>query len=238
MADQKHRLRKVFQLCRAALPSEQAIAFSQMVQAVAMGLELYRRARAVLLYAPIGNEVSTTLMLNDALTTGRRVFYPVAEPNAGSLLIGEVTSPGDLRPGHFGVPEPGGPMPADAHLMRHTLIFVPGVAFSVRGQRLGRGGGYYDRFLAESGHGLAALGLSYSFQLLDSLPDDSWDQRIDCVVTQSAVHFAPSAATAAKSPAPFGSLRAGSGPALRHGGRRYDPKAGATNGCEKGGVPR
>ena len=67
MVDEKHRLRKAIRNCRDALPPEQARALSQSVQSRAIGLDCYRRARVVLLYSAIGNEVATTFIFADAL---------------------------------------------------------------------------------------------------------------------------------------------------------------------------
>ena len=190
MADEKHRLRKVMRNCREALPPEQARALSQSVQIRALGLDCYRRARVVLLYSAIGNEVATTLIFEDALDGARRVFYPKADPIDGTLEFHAVRAAGELRPGSFGIAEPYKGellMPAE---MDGAVIFVPGLAFTGRGQRLGRGGGFYDRFLASAGPGVSAVGLGYSLQMMERLPHDPWDWRLDYVVTERAVHDA------------------------------------------------
>ena len=62
--------------------------------------------RAVLLYAAVGNEVATNLIFDDARSAGRPVYFPVADPAAHSLDFRAVRSSDDLRPGHFGIPEP------------------------------------------------------------------------------------------------------------------------------------
>jgi 5-formyltetrahydrofolate cyclo-ligase len=187
MADQKHRLRKAMRKCRHALPREQARALSRSIQTTVLGLECYRRAVAVLLYAAVDNEVATDLIMDDALLLGRSVFFPAVDPDGGALDFRAVLAPGDLHSGHFGIPEPRGGerfAPADDAA---AVIFVPGLAFSVSGQRLGRGGGFYDRFLASTGPGVTAVGLAYSFQVLERLPQEPWDRRLHYVVTERAV---------------------------------------------------
>jgi 5-formyltetrahydrofolate cyclo-ligase len=64
------------------------------------------------------------------------------------------------------------------------------VAFSLAGQRLGRGGGYYDRLLAGVGPQAITAGLAYSFQVLDRLPESPDDRRLDLIVTESALYVA------------------------------------------------
>lgn len=187
MADQKHRLRKVMRKCRAALSSERALALSRSVQTRAIALDCYRHAAAVLLYAAVNNEVATTLILEHALAAGRRVFYPVADVAVGRLDFRAVAAPADLRPGHFGIPEPLTGRAIEPGELRGAMVFVPVLAFGAGGERLGMGGGYYDRFLASTGPEVTAVGLGYSFQRLERVPQDPWDRRLDYVVTEHAV---------------------------------------------------
>ncbi len=187
MADRKHRLRKVMRNCRDALPPEQARALSRSVQTRAIALECYREAAAVLLYAAAGNEVATDLIFEDARGAGRPVFYPVADPESRSLDFRAVSSSDDLRPGYFGIPEPRGAQRFEPQRGDAAVVFVPGLAFSPSGERLGRGGGFYDRFLASTGPGVTAVGLAYSFQVMERLPQEPWDQRLAYVVTERAV---------------------------------------------------
>ena len=70
--------------------------------------------------------------------------------------------------------------------LERALICVPGVAFSLSGQRLGRGGGYYDRLLAAVHPQAITAGLAYSFQVLDRLPQSPQDRRLGLIVTASA----------------------------------------------------
>jgi 5-formyltetrahydrofolate cyclo-ligase len=190
MADHKHRLRKVMRNCRNALPSEQARELSRRVQTTALELECYRAAAAVLLYAAVGNEVATSLIFDDARSANRPVYYPVAAPGSSALDFRSVNSPEDLRQGHFGVPQPCGGERFEPGRAAPAVVFVPGLAFSLRGERLGRGGGFYDRFLASTGPGVTAVGLAYSFQVLEGLPQEPWDRRLDYVVTERALRDA------------------------------------------------
>jgi 5-formyltetrahydrofolate cyclo-ligase len=190
MADQKHRLRKVMRECRRTLPPEQARALSCSIQSRALRLPFYREAAAVLLYAPVANEVATDLIFADACAAQRRIYYPVADPAARRLEFRAVASLDQLREGSFGIPQPRSGARFEAEPGMAAVVFVPGLAFSVNGQRLGRGGGFYDRFLDSTGPGLTAIGLGYSFQVLECLPQDRWDRRLACVVTEHAVHGA------------------------------------------------
>jgi hypothetical protein len=73
---------------------------------------------------------------------------------------------------------------------KSVVVCVPGVAFGLEGERLGRGGGYYDRFIAHLGDETISVGLAYSFQLLDRIPETGQDRRLNYILTESAVHRA------------------------------------------------
>jgi 5-formyltetrahydrofolate cyclo-ligase len=95
-----------------------------------------------------------------------------------------VASQAELLTGHFGILEPAAEAP-DAG-SEFALILIPGMAFDLRGGRLGRGRGYYDRFLAGAS-GLRA-GVCFEDQIVEAVPSEAHDLRMDCVVTPSAIY--------------------------------------------------
>ncbi len=199
MADDKTNLRAILRDCRAALSSEYAAAHSLEVERRLIASPLYRDARAVVLYAAKDNEVATDLIFDDALGSGRAVYFPRLERLSGELALVRIAARAELSPGTFGILEP----PADAAAVAPGslgagLVCAPGVAFSLLGERLGRGGGHYDRLLARFGREAISVGLAYSFQLLDRLPQSDADRRLNFIVTESALHRAPDAPLAAR----------------------------------------
>jgi 5-formyltetrahydrofolate cyclo-ligase len=94
----------------------------------------------------------------------------------------------ELAPGAFGILEPAAAGALEAGELGPALVCVPGVAFTPAAARLGRGGGYYDRLLAALSAEAVTAGLGYSFQLIDRLPEQLHDRRLDLVVTESAVY--------------------------------------------------
>lgn len=154
-----------------------------------LGSRLYRDARAVALYSALDNEVATAELLADALASGRTVTLPRWNGARAEFEAAIVQDPVRLVPGKFGILEPPpGARPVSAAAMGGTLVCVPGLAFSAIGQRLGRGGGHYDRFLAALSPEAVTVGLAYSFQLLDVVPEGPADQRLNFIVTESALY--------------------------------------------------
>ena len=190
MADEKRNLRLILAEARQALLPALAQQSSDRVQHHLIESALYADADTVVLYAPKDNEISTWLILERALADRRRVLFPKIESNDSTLSLMDVRDRQELRPGAFGLLEPAGSeMVSAAHLER-ALICVPGVAFSMSGQRLGRGGGYYDRLLATVPPSAITVGLAYSFQVLDRLPESPHDQRLGFIVTTFALYAA------------------------------------------------
>ena len=191
VADEKKNLRAIMNACRDALPAGRAAAWSELVERQVLASEFYRGASAIVLYAAIGNEVSTSRILADALQSGRAVFYPRVDAATGTIVARRIRDRAELVRGAYGILEP----PASAELLdskkfAKILVCVPGVAFGVEGQRLGRGGGHYDRFIGQIGREAISVGLAYSFQLLDRIPETGLDRRLNFIVTESAVHRA------------------------------------------------
>jgi 5-formyltetrahydrofolate cyclo-ligase len=191
MADEKQKLRAIMIACRDALARERAAASSEIIQRELLASKPYRDASAVILYAAIGNEVSTDRILSDSLASGRAIFYPRVDNATGTISARRIRAYSDLTPGAYGILEPTASSEVlDRISFAKVLVCVPGVAFGVGGQRLGRGGGHYDRFIGQLGREAISVGLAYSFQLLDRIPETDLDRRLNFIVTESVVHRA------------------------------------------------
>lgn len=153
-------------------------------------LEMYRRAKTLLCYVAFDGEVETLPILRQALSDGKRVAVPAIVPPSKRLLAVEIRDPDlDLTAGHFGIPHPR-VTTRRVPLKSLGLVVVPGVAFDRRGHRLGRGGGYFDRFLARLPSRAKRVGLAFGFQFVGKLPAESHDLPVCAVVTEKeAVSF-------------------------------------------------
>lgn len=188
MADQKKYLRTMLAQCRASLTPQFERSRSTAVQRRLLDFSAYRAARAVVLYSPIHNEVATDLVAADALASGKEVFFPRLDRARAAMSMVRVRDLSELSAGAFGIAEPSSEREGVApHDLAGAIIAVPGLAFGVHGQRLGRGGGHYDRFLAALPHEAITVGLAYSFQLLDRVPEGPLDRRLQYIFTESAL---------------------------------------------------
>ena len=210
VADEKQYLRAVLSEARSSLSAERASALSRRVQQRLLATQAYRAAAKVVLYAPVGREVETALIAADALRSHRQLYYPIVDRGLRRIRLGAVSDLGELRPGAFGILEPPitGALEDGALVsgLGAALVCVPGIAFTPAAARLGRGGGYYDRLIAALPAEAVTAGLGYSFQLIDRLPEQTHDRRLDLIVTESAVYAASGAPHAATQTADQGGL--------------------------------
>ena len=146
-----------------------------MAQAL-FSLPQWQRAGAVLAFAAMPDEPDTAEILRRALADGKRLLLPRVLSRTEMDWV-EITALSQLQPGAYGILEAPASLPAfdTAHLGDGALALIPCLAASPDGVRLGRGGGYYDRFLAH--YKGAGLLLCPEALLLDELPCDDWDAR-------------------------------------------------------------
>jgi len=149
-------------------------------------IEEFSEAKCIMVYVSKHDEVDTTGLIKDILQSGRRVVVPMVDKESGELAPCEISSLEELSPGAFGVREP---KPGDARVVdvdEIDLVIVPGRAFDKNCNRLGRGMGYFDRFLKKLNRS-KTIGLAFSEQVFDSIPSDANDVKVDAVVTESTV---------------------------------------------------
>ena len=149
-------------------------------------LKSYREARILLSYAAFDGEVETRPILRQALADGKRMAVPVTLTSGKRLLAVQVSDPErDLRgKGPFGIPQPVQMSRRGVKLRDLDMILVPGVAFDRGGHRLGRGGGYFDRFLSRVPPSVWRVGLAFDFQLKKKLPVEGHDLPMCAVITE------------------------------------------------------
>ena len=184
----KERLRKRVLVARMGLDRGQVKASGQAILEKVLGLEAYRRAKLVHTYVSSKeNEVDTRALICTCLAQGKRVAVPVVMPGTKTLAHALIDGLDQLVVGPWGLaqPDPAAAtwLPAEARI---DLVVVPGLAFDRRGHRIGWGGGYYDRFLAQVQ--TVKIGLCYDALVLDCIPGEPHDVPVDMVVAETAIY--------------------------------------------------
>ena len=157
---------------------------SRIITEKLLALPTYRDAGTVSAYASIGSEFDTSAFVAAILAAGKRLLLPRINRAARALELRLVGNPAtDLVAGVWGIREPSDKC-ALVPASDVGFVLVPGVAFTASGERIGYGGGFYDRLLAELDPAVPRIAAAFDLQLVDSLPTGSQDQRVHRVVTE------------------------------------------------------
>lgn len=133
-------------------------------------------ARVVALFSPLADEPRLWPLVEE-LSEGMAVLLPRVEGDAMNFYC---YVPGSMSGGAFGIMEPVGGEPAAPHEI--DVMVVPGVAFTEEGDRMGRGKGFYDRYMSQKDFRAMKIGVCYACQQVDCLPVEAHDIRMDCVI--------------------------------------------------------
>lgn len=139
----------------------------------------FRQAQTLMLYCALPDEVPTQSLIDQLTAQGKTVVLPRVTSDT-DMELRRYTGHSDLQQGAFGIMEPAGARFTD--YSRLDVAVVPGMAFDPEGHRLGRGKGYYDRFLARVPY-LYKMGLCFSWQMVDHVPSDEHDIVMDGIIT-------------------------------------------------------
>lgn len=187
--DERQRLRTLIRQRRMALTkSTQHHAANQLLQRLITYSPL-QGARSVALFISRDGEIDTSPLINYLWQQNKHVYLPLIHPFCpGHLLFQRYSVETVLKPDRLTIPAPELDVRSVIPLSLLDMIMVPLVAFDHKGQRLGMGGGYYDRTLAQrSACAIRVVGLAHSCQQIDSIPAQSWDIPLPVIITPDKI---------------------------------------------------
>jgi len=176
VAEAKAALRSEIRARITAMPEERRASESAEVVRHIVADEVWKGARSVLLFMPLPDEVRIRPLVDAAWAAGKSVALPASDAATGAYVARRVLSTADLRPGRFGVLEPGAGCPV-VPFSALDLVLVPGIAFDSAGNRLGRGRGFYDRMLALSPDAVSC-GVGFDAQIVALVPVEPHDVKL------------------------------------------------------------
>ncbi len=159
---------------RKCMSAVEQIAKSSLICNKILTNSCYIKSKVVYVYCSVNREVSLEILIQDALKNNKIVAFPKVEGD--DIFFYSVLSPEELKPGFFNIPEPVAAAPAP----KGDLVLVPGVAFTKKGERLGYGGGFYDRFLTKNE--IYSIGVGYDFQIVEMLPMEKHDRILNEII--------------------------------------------------------
>lgn len=189
----RNRLRSQFLARRNALAHVDRAVMSRKIIQLLVAQSIFSDHKIFFIYCSYLSEVETPSLLSYCLEQGKTVCVPLVVPEQSQLLAVPITDPSsELFPGYKGIPEPSSLVQMKNMKPEEIdIAIIPGAVFDRSGNRLGYGGGYYDRFLAQQAPQAYRIGLSYSLQLTKVIPTRSHDIPMDMLVTEQGVFTWP-----------------------------------------------
>ena len=184
LAGQKAALRRRILTARRAMSAEQREAAGRRLRDALLGLPELQMAGTVAAYVSVGTEPSTQGLIFALWKRGTYVLLPVLLPD-GDLDWASFEGPDSLVPGPRGLLQPSEPRRGVTAITSADLVIVPALAVDSAGQRLGRGGGSYDRALARVGTEVLSIALLYDEEMASRVPAGGHDQRVRAVARPS-----------------------------------------------------
>ena len=181
ITEQKAAQRKAGIAARRALSDNERTHSNAALCARIMALDCFKKAENILLYAAFGGEADLSALAVEAARQGKTLAYPVC--GEGFSLTAAVPGPDGWEVGTYGIRTP---ILSRSEILRPDqldLVLVPCTAFDTACRRVGMGKGYYDRYLGDPAFRGFRVGVCYAHQLVDDLPVEPHDVRMDRVIT-------------------------------------------------------
>lgn len=181
----KAELRRKVLSIRSNLPIKTKKEADEQIRKRLLALQQYQNASAIYCYVSVKDEVDTHEIIRKSLEKGLKVAVPRIT-GRGRMEFYFIQSPDDLVPGKWSIPEPGEWCIKAPHPEQDTMVIMPGVAFDRSGNRIGYGGGYYDRYL-EKCPKCMRIALAFSCQCIENIICDRYDVRADIIITEEGM---------------------------------------------------
>jgi len=180
---EKKELRQTLLFQRKRLSLERRNAKSREIGNRLFEMISFNQAKTIQFYLAMPDEVQTFAMIQHAQMVNKKIAAPVIRKETDRLSFFHLTETDPISIGRYGIQEPPSDRLREIFPQEIDLWILPGVAFDRNGNRLGLGGGYYDRILEN----VTALriGLAFAFQIVDSVPAAITDRRVDQIITET-----------------------------------------------------
>ncbi|MDM5189977.1 5-formyltetrahydrofolate cyclo-ligase [Bacillus sp. DX4.1] len=182
MKEEKIRLRKQILKQMNSLPKEQYKTLSEQIVASLYEQKEWIEAKTIGITLSMEHEVNTYEMIEKAWREGKKVVVPKCNRKTRTMTFYQITDFEQLETVYMNLREPIPSITEEVEAQEIDLLFVPGVAYTRRGDRIGYGGGYYDRYLVN--YKGKTLSLAFGFQIVENIPMEPFDQVVQKIITE------------------------------------------------------
>lgn len=184
MEKTKSDIRKEYLAKRKALSKYDIDTLSQCISSTLFATNEYKQCKDILLYSSYNNEVSTDVIVHRALRDSKNVYFP--KVNGKEMDFFSILDAKELIPGNKGILEPTPKMDNIFKDSDCSLMILPLSVYDRSGNRIGYGGGYYDKYLAT--HNIdTKIGIAYSLQEYSGIPTETTDIKLDYIINEKEV---------------------------------------------------
>ena len=179
----KNQIRNEMKEKRRSMKKTAVAEKSRKAAELFLNSDVYKSAKTIMLYMPLGNETNTEEIIKQAFADGKSLVLPVTDEESGAITPVVFEKSTVFQKGGFSIREPQNHVVAEKAEI--DVVVVPGIAFDRTGARVGFGKGCYDMFLC--GMDVMKVGYCFDFQLMDKIPADQHDIKMDFVVTENEI---------------------------------------------------
>jgi len=194
----KKETRRNCERIRGAVPPEQKAVLDRLIERNLFSWEIFQGSKTVLLYMSFRSEISTERIMSKSIEAEKYVAVPRIDKGCSRMRFFFINRPGSsaLKSGAYGILEPSDSC-KEIDYSDIDIVITPGLAFTLKGNRLGYGGGYYDRFLSQH-PAITRCALTYDRLILGSLPVKENDVPVDYLISETGVKTTESGIEAGK----------------------------------------
>lgn len=177
----KKELRQYIKEIRSSVNQEQKNYLDNLIYEKTINSDFYKSSKFIFIYVSFGNEVDTHRIINYSLANNKIICVPKIINKKEGMKAVIIQSINELQLSSFGILEPED-FQNSVDPKEIDLLFIPGLAFDNKGGRIGYGAGYYDRYLKTVREDAYKVGLAYDFQIIPSVPMETYDTFIDDII--------------------------------------------------------
>ena len=185
--EEKKDLRKIILNKRNSIDNNTKEEMDREIFNKLINLDLYKEAKIIFIYLSFGSEIDTKPIIDRALEEGKEVYIPKVYKINKEMRAIRLNTFEDLEKNSMGILEPKDDFNFIAK-EKIDLIIVPGAVFDFKGNRIGYGGGYYDRFLSNIKDKRNKIVLAYNLQIVDNIEAEEHDIKVDYIITNSRIN--------------------------------------------------
>ena len=183
----KRDIRKRIQNKRNSLPIWDRKKRSKIIAEKFFGTAYYNNSNNILIFYPFRSEIDVTIIIRQALENKKNIILPRIHDQELKLFYVENLKK-QLERGAYGIMEPIIGLCRPAKISDIDLVVVPGISFDKNLNRLGYGGGYYDKLLLHIPEGVKKIALCFDIQVVDSIPVSEHDIKVDILITDTKIY--------------------------------------------------